>query len=96
MKLFSFVVTPYLISGRNLNRVIGLHAYQNIEYHRYHYDVIFFWHSDQGVRDISCPNIIHKSLTLETNMHILYTKASFFHIYQFKCEKIFVQFFGTA
>ena len=96
MKLFSFVVTPYLISGRKLNGVIRLHAYQNIEYQRYHYDVIFYWHSDQGVRDISCPNIIHKILTLETNMHILYTKASFFNIYQFKCEKIFVQFFGTA
>ena len=56
----------------------------------------FYWHSDQGVRNISCPNIIHKILTLETNMHILYTKASFLNIYQFKCEKIFVQFFGTA
>ena len=42
MKLVSFVVTPYLISGRKLKGVIRLRAYQNIEYHRYHDDIILF------------------------------------------------------
>ena len=42
MKLFSFVVTPYLISGRKLKGVIRLRAYQNIEYHRYHDDITLF------------------------------------------------------
>ena len=42
MKLFSFVVTPSLINGRKLKGIIRLHAYQNIEYHRYYDDIILF------------------------------------------------------
>ena len=49
-----------------------------------------------GGQGISFPNIIHKILTLEKNMHTFQTMTSFFNIYQVKCEEIFVQFFETS
>ena len=96
MKLFSFVVTPYLISGRNLNRVIRLHAYQNIEYHRYHYDIIFLLALRSGGEGHLLSQQNSQNFDLGNKYAYFIYKGKHFSIYQFKYEKIFVQFFGTA